>query len=115
MIKISLKTFVLFSCLVVLVNCDNNPEKKASSCELKGSSPYEQRILQRLDALKGEKYSWEDPDEHSYYFGICTAAEHSNETDEGLVQINRSNNNRFVIGRLDDVDLEGTGKNPFKN
>jgi hypothetical protein len=111
MIIISLKTFVLLFCLVVWANCDN----KASECELKGSSPYEKNILERLSVLKGEKYSWNDPDEHSYYFGICIAAEHSNASDEGLVQINRHNNNRFVIGRLDDVDLEGTGKNPVRS
>lgn len=115
MIKISLKAFVFFVCLVVLVNCDNNSDNKTVECQLKGSSPYEKRTLERLSVLKGEKYTWEDPDAHTYYFGICTAAENSNANDEGLVQINRLNKNRFVIGRLDDVDLEGTGKNRFGN
>ncbi len=106
--KISMKVLFLSICLAVLANCDNT-STKAVECELKGSSPYEKKTLERLGALKGKKYSWKDTDGHDYYFGICTAAENSKETDEGLVQINRNTTNRFVIGRLDDVDLEGTG------
>lgn len=45
-----------------------------------------------------------------YYFSVCQTAENAKEKSAGLIQINTDTNQTYVIGRLNDVDLEGVGK-----
>lgn len=47
--------------------------------------------------------------EHEYHFGVCTKAENANNKSDGFIQINIEKKKQFVIGRLDDVDIEGFG------
>jgi hypothetical protein len=55
-----------------------------------------------------QSYTWSSPsDEHEYYFTVCSKAPKATEVNEGLIQINRNTSKHFVLGRLDDVDLEG--------
>lgn len=49
-------------------------------------------------------------DEHVYSIGICTKAEDAKEVNIGILQTNIQTNKTFVIGRLDDVDVDGSGK-----
>ncbi len=51
-------------------------------------------------------YAYSD-DEHQYYFTVCSKSEKADDVDQGFVQINKATKRKFVLGRLDDVDLEG--------
>jgi len=113
----------------IFVKCDDNTTTTAApiirfpECNLKKSSPEERALLEQIRPLQNSRFTWED-EEHKYYLGVCTRAETSNEVDEALVQVNKKNQNRFVLGRLNDVDLEGSrgwvrmnlrGGDPYKN
>lgn len=80
--------------------------KLATDCQLSKSSQHENKLLDILNKFKGEKYSFDDG-EHQYYFTICAKSEKGGQTNEGFVQMNKKSNQTFVLGRLDDVDLEG--------
>lgn len=82
--------------------------KTASSCTLNESSPYEKSLLKEVMQLDKKQFSWDDGD-HKYYFGVCSKSENSNNNDEAFIQINKKSNNYVVIGRLNDVDIEGFG------
>jgi hypothetical protein len=68
--------------------------------------------LPRFLLLKNKQFTVSD-DEHDYFFGVCTAANNSDQSYDGLVQINRLTKDKFIIGRLNDVDIEGGGKLTF--
>lgn len=80
----------------------------ASTCTLNQASPFEKSLLTKVLTLDKKKFSWEDKD-HLYYFGVCTEAEHAKNVNEAFVQINKQTNVQIVLGRLDDVDIEGFG------
>lgn len=80
-----------------------------SECVLSKSSSYEKSLLEKVNTLKGEKYTWED-DDHQYFFSICSTAENAEEKDQGFIQMNKKQKKKFVLGRLNDVDLEGASK-----
>lgn len=82
--------------------------KLASTCTLKESSPKEKTFLNEVLALDKKQFQWEDRD-HMYYFGVCTEADNAKEVNQAFVQINKKSKHQVVIGRLDDVDLEGFG------
>jgi hypothetical protein len=42
-----------------------------------------------------------------YYFTICSKADNALNDDEGFIQKNRESGKIFVLGRLNDIDLEG--------
>ena len=52
------------------------------------------------------RFTWEDSD-HRYFFGVCTKADQAKFDNEAFIQINKKSNRSVVIGRLEDVDLEG--------
>jgi len=80
----------------------------ASTCTLNQASPFEKNLLTQVLALDKKKFTWEDKD-HLYYFGVCTQADHAANVNEAFVQINKQTNVSLVLGRLDDVDIEGFG------
>lgn len=80
----------------------------ASTCTLNQASPFEKSLLTKVLTLDKKKFQWEDKD-HLYYFGVCTEAEHAKFVNEAFVQINKQTNVSIVLGRLDDVDIEGFG------
>jgi len=82
--------------------------KLASTCTLNESSPKEKSFLDKVLAHDKKQFQWEDRD-HMYYFGVCTKANNAKEVNQAFVQINKKSRNQVVIGRLDDVDLEGFG------
>ncbi|RNA23752.1 cation-dependent mannose-6-phosphate receptor [Brachionus plicatilis] len=83
----------------------------ATDCELSDSSKHEQKLLERLSQLKGKKFTWEDK-EHKYFFSVCSKAENASLPNEAFIQVDKESNGKkqWVIGRLDDVDLEGTNE-----
>lgn len=84
------------------------PVHHATECELSESSKHEKKLLERLNKLKDKKFTWED-DNHKYFFSICSQVENASFSDEAFVQIEKNGNSpkRWVLGRLNDVDLEG--------
>jgi len=54
-----------------------------------------------------QRFTWSDS-EHFYSFGLCTKATNATVEDEAMIQIRKNSTDKFVIGRLDDVDLEGS-------
>lgn len=83
------------------------PAHHATQCELSESSKHEKKLLERLNKLKNMNFTWED-DHHRYFFSICSQAKNAAFPDEGFIQIEKTNKSRqWVIGRLNDVDLEG--------
>lgn len=50
-----------------------------------------------------------EDNDHIYYFGVCTKADNADKADEAFIQINKKSKNKYVLGRLNDVDLEGFG------
>ncbi|CAF0730628.1 unnamed protein product [Brachionus calyciflorus] len=79
--------------------------KLATGCELSKSSQHEKQLLTKINQLKDKNFQFED-NEHKYFFSICSKAQNANQTNEALVQMNKKTNKTFVLGRLDDVDLE---------
>lgn len=80
-------------------------------CNLSKSSELEQQLLAKVNAIKGHKFEWSD-DDHKYYFSVCSTADNADSSDVGFVQVN-SKGVKFVLGRLNDVDLEGACKYLF--
>ena len=80
-------------------------------CNLSKSSELEQQLLAKVNQIKGQKFEWSDED-HKYYFSVCSTADNSDSSDVGFVQVN-SKGVKFVLGRLNDVDLEGACKDIF--
>ena len=54
------------------------------------------------------RFTLEDRD-HTYYFGVCTKSDNAKNADEAFIQINKKTKKQVVIGRLNDVDIEGFG------
>lgn len=104
--------------LVLLVRCDPIPTTTTTTtapspsanndteCFLSKSSDNEQRLLTRINLMKGLKYEWEDKD-HKYYFSVCATSDNAANKSDGFIQVNKDNNSTFVLGRLNDVDMEG--------
>lgn len=80
----------------------------ASTCTLNQASTIEKGLLKTVLMLDKKQFTWEDSD-HMYYFGVCTQAANAKNVNEAFVQINKKSNNSVVLGRLDDVDIEGFG------
>ena len=80
----------------------------ASTCTLNQASPFEKSLLSKVLVVDKKKFTWEDKD-HLYYFGVCTQAEYATNVNEAFVQINKQTKVQVVLGRLDDVDIEGFG------
>lgn len=78
-----------------------------NQCNLRKSSKREKELLAIIDQFTGRNFTVDDKD-HSYLFGVCVKAEPTGQADEGFVQINRNTLKTIVIGRLSDVDVEGT-------
>lgn len=93
---------------LITTTSTESPKKKADTCTLNRSSPNEKIYLNKVMNLDKKQFVWEDKD-HMYYFGVCTKAANAQNVDEAFVQINKENKNQVVIGRLNDVDLEGFG------
>ena len=58
-----------------------------------------------IDCVLDTRFKTNDSD-HTYFLTVCGQAEHSSSPDVGLMQINEKQGKTFIIGRLDDVDLE---------
>lgn len=81
----------------------------ATTCTLNKSSPQEKGLLTRVLNLGNKQLTIEDGD-HEYFFGICTKADNALKSDEAFIQVNKKTKKQVVIGRLNDVDLEGTSQ-----
>jgi len=106
--------FILFAEILIVFSQTPAPTNNTSAtpitdCTLNKSSDTEKKLL---EALKNKKFTTKqfkfNDDEHYYSFGLCTKAQDANKTNEGMVQKNIKTNFTYIIGRLDDVDLEGT-------
>lgn len=64
--------------------------------------------MSKVLALDKKKFTWEDKD-HRYYIGVCTQADNAKNINEAFIQVNKVTKKQVVLGRLDDVDLEGFG------
>lgn len=80
----------------------------SSTCTLNESSSREKGLLNKVLALDKKQFKVEDLD-HEYYFGVCTKANEAEKSDEAFIQVNKKSRKQVVIGRLNDVDLEGFG------
>ena len=106
-VSTSATTLTTSSITTTLTSSSSSTSKSISGeCKLSKASEHETSLLAKLNILKGEKYTWNDTD-HAYYFTICSRADNSRNENEGFLQINRKTGKSFVLGRLDDVDLEG--------
>lgn len=76
------------------------------TCNIGAGSVHEQSLLKNLDNILGEHFYFEDK-EHAYFFTVCSKSEQADKPDEGFIQQNRKTKDKFILGRLDDVDLEG--------
>jgi hypothetical protein len=81
---------------------------KVNTCQLHKGSQSEESLLNNLTVIQGTQYYWNDT-EHEYFFTMCGPSNISdtNVTDTGFIQRNIKSKQKFVLGRLDDVDLEG--------
>lgn len=97
------------SLLSAAINSPNGISQTPNiSCNLGKGNGNETKLLDKVNVMKGRKYEWEDRD-HKYYFSVCSTASSTltlGATD-GIIQVNKESNNIFVLGRLNDVDLEG--------
>lgn len=79
-----------------------------STCNLQKRSNREKKILEKLLALNISKHFTVKDDEHVYDIGICSKATNDSAADVGVLQKNIKTTKTFIIGRLDDVDIEGS-------
>jgi hypothetical protein len=125
------KIFGILVCLTASYLCDNNNRTSSSpiitttisptttttttsqaapkvwdTCNIGAGSLREQSLLANLTAIKGDHFYYQDM-EHAYYFTVCARSEQADLADQGFVQQNRASGKKFVLGRLNDVDLEG--------
>lgn len=84
------------------------PTKLADTCTLNRSSKIEKNLLSTVLKIDKKQFTVEDKD-HIYYFGVCTKAENADNVDEAFIQMNKKSKTKYVLGRLNDVDLEGFG------
>lgn len=88
---------------------------KSDKCNIGKGSKQEENLLSNLTSIMGKSYLWSSlTDEHEYYFTVCGKAPKATDVNEGLIQINRNTSKHFVLGRLDDVDLEGILEGNYK-
>ncbi len=82
-----------------------------AKCHLKESSEYEIELLNELEnlSLLNKRYTTSDSD-HYYNFGICKKAQDSVNDDVGLIQINKEKGDKYIIGKLSNVEIEGNLK-----
>ncbi len=104
----STQTTTLTSSSTITTVTSEAAKQLASTCTLNQASSVEKSLLNKVLALDKKKFTWQDK-EHLYYFGVCTQAENAKNVNEAFVQINIQTKVQIVLGRLDDVDIEGFG------
>lgn len=96
---------VLFTITSLNVSAEDPIAK--NHCSLAKSSKHEQELYQVLTKFAGLELTIDD-DHHTYYLTICQKNKFGKDEHDSFVQINKETNNTIVIGRISDVDLEGT-------
>jgi hypothetical protein len=84
-------------------------ESSFGKCRLINDDEYEKSLIPLFLSLKNKQFHVSN-DEYDFFLGICVTANNSDHSEVGLVQIDKKSGEKYVIGRLSDVTIEGGRK-----